>query len=693
MPNSRENPKWKTDGKFLHRDGKREWMRAVTYGPFPPEKERSPDIDFPRILDAGFNTLRIFTLPDREFLDSAEKAGLQVFGGVDSWQYADFLANPRVLSGARITLSQWLRTHADHPALSGIYVGNEIPSDLVRWMSPSAVRQAIEELIELGRDIAPHLLFAYANYPSTEYLEPANADFSAFNIYLEESKDFSKYLRRLQNIAGDRPLVISEFGMDSQRNGTKTQADVIKWALETSHREETAGMTIYSWSDLWQNNGAEVTDWSFGVTDREGAAKPALAVCENFSPSTPAAPSHRFSVIVCTRNGRKNIAACLRSIAAMSGDPYETIMVDDGSTDDTSAFVSKNFPQVHLITIPPSGLSTARNVGAAAATGDIFAFTDDDCEPDLEWIARLDRAFHDTEISAAGGPNLPPPARTVEEAVIRAAPGAPSHVLLDDTRAEHLPGCNIAIRRQAFEKIGGFDPAFRTAGDDVDFCWRLSDAGLAMRFVPGAFVWHWRRPSIRAFLTQQIGYGKAEKLLLEKHPQRFTENGEARWEGFVYGGGSVRAAGDSIIYYGSMGQAGYQSIVNRMLPLRPLDSAFKNFCSYNLLALVKTIQPAARSWARNRKMKIRLPVFPINTPKDDPHELRIPGTDSKDRFHYLNLLLENGWQPAGETDHWDLTKGSTKVLIATERMEYNHTVNLFRIWGDTTILSALITDH
>ena len=686
MPDSRDNPTWKTDGKFFHRGGKREWMRAVTYGPFPPGKERLPAIDFPRIREAGFNTLRVFTLPDRAFLDAAETAGLQVFGGVDSWQYADFLSSPGVLSGTKITLSEWLKNHASHPALSGIYVGNEISSDLTRWMSPATVRSAIEDLIELGRDIAPHLLFAYANYPSTEYLEPANADFSAFNIYLEEPEAFASYLRRLQNIAGDRPLVVSEFGMDSHRNGTTAQADVIRWALETSHREETAGMTIYSWSDLWENNGAEITDWSFGLTDREGAPKPAFAVCKNFHPTLPTAPTHRFSVIVCTRNGRENIEGCLRSIAKVTG-AFETIVVDDGSTDGTSKFVLGNFPQVRLLTIPPSGLSAARNAGAAAAAGDIFAFTDDDCEPDKEWLARLDKAFRDPEIAAAGGPNLPPPARTVEEAVIRAAPGAPSHVLLDDTRAEHLPGCNIAVRREAFEEIGGFDTSFRTAGDDVDFCWRLSDAGLAMGFVPGAFVWHWRRPSIRAFLKQQKGYGKAEKLLLEKHPKRFTKNGEARWEGFVYGGGSVRAASDSIIYYGAMGGAGYQSVINRMLPLRPLDSSFSNFCSGNLLALVKFLQPAVRRWFRNGRVKFSLHTFSKNSLPEETQELRIPSTDGKDRFHYLDLLQENGWQPAGDTDPWDLTKDGTKVLIATERLGQDHTVNLFRIWGNPTKLN------
>jgi len=689
VPDSRENPTWKTDGKFLHRGGTREWMRAVSYGPFPPGKERPPATDFPRIREAGFNTIRVFTLPDKVFLDAADAAGLQVFAGLGGWEFGDFLSRPTILSGASVTLSEWLGKYSEHPALSGVYVGNEVSSDLVRWMGPAAVRRAIEDLIELGRGIAPHLLFAYANYPSTEYLEPANADFSAFNIYLEEPEAFANYLRRLQNIAGDRPLVVSEFGLDTIRNGTEAQAAVIAWGLETSHREETAGITIYSWSDLWHNNGAEVTDWSFGITDREGQPKPALTVCQNFTPPPPGAPSHRFSVIVCTRNGRKNIAACLRSIAAMTGGPYETIVVDDGSSDGSSEFVSANFPGVRLLTIPASGLSAARNIGAAVATGNIFTFTDDDCEVDSEWLARLDKAFCDPEIAAAGGPNLPPPARTMEEAVIRAAPGAPSHVLLDDTHAEHLPGCNISVRREAFEAIGGFDPAFRTAGDDVDFCWRLNDVGLAMGFVPGAFVWHWRRPSIRAFFRQQTGYGKAEKLLFEKHPQRFKANGEAHWEGFIYGGGSVRAAVDSIIYYGSMGQAGYQSVINRMLPLRPVDSAFKSFCSGLLLDYVKIFQPAVRRWARNRRVQFPFPSFQKTAVQEEPQDFRIPATDGKDRSHYLDLLIEDGWQPAGETDPWDLTQDGTKILIATERLGHNHTVNLIRVWGDPKSLVFL----
>ena len=668
-------------------------MRAVTYGPFPPEKARPLPEDFAKIRHAGFNTLRTFSLPEKAFLDAAETAGLQVFPGLEWGQYIDFHSDPAILSSARVHLSEWLKKHARHPALSGIYVGNEIPSDLVRWIGPTAVRKTIEELIALGRSLAPHLLFAYANYPSTEYLEPANADFTAFNIYLEDPAAYTCYLRRLQNIAGDRPLVVSEFGIDSSRNGLTTQAETLAWAMEISHREETAGLTIYSWTDLWQNNGREVLDWDFGLTTRTGAPKPALAACTDFAPDPPAHPLNSFSIIVCTRNGIDRIASCLLAVANLTGGPYETIVVDDGSTDGTSKLVSENFPTVRLIPIPPSGLSAARNIGALEANGEILAFTDDDCEPDRDWIIRLDKAFHDPGNAAAGGPNLAPPARTLEEAVIRAAPGAPSHVLLDDTRAEHLPGCNIAVRKEAFSEINGFDPLFRTAGDDVDFCWRLSDAGHLLAFVPGAFVWHWRRPSIRAFLRQQAGYGKAEKLLLEKHPERFAENGEARWQGFVYGGGAIRAKDDSIIYHGPMGQAGYQSVVNRMLPLRPIDPPFQNNCSTHLLHFVETLQPAIRRWHRNGTLKLPLPTFTTTKTEDPPSELRIPGTDGKDRSHYLALLQENGWQPAGPTDPWDLSKNNTRILIATERLENGNTTNLFRIRGSAKDLLPMITGN
>lgn len=669
------------DGKFFRAGESRVPVLAVTYGPFPESFSPSLNKDFAKIAAAGFNSIRTYTLPGPELLDAALRHGLRIFAGLD-WAYpADFKKRPALISHALVKLVSYLQEYGEHPALAAIYVANEIQADLVRWMGADFVRTTLEQLITAGKQTAPHLLFAYANYPSTEYLEPVNADFTAFNVYLENPEDYRAYLKRLHHIAGDRPLVVSEFGLDSRRNGTAGQAEALLWGAGVTREEEAAGFTVYSWSDLWATGGAEVTDWDFGLNDRDGNPKEALLrweperFAQSYLQSTPL-----VSVIVCTKNGRKRIDGCLKAISKMDGGGFETIVVDDGSDDGTADFVARAFPTVRLLPLNPCGLSAARNAGAAAAKGEILAFTDDDCEPDREWVARLRRVFADGRFSAAGGPNLPPPPRNWREAVVCAAPGAPSHVMLTDVEAEHLPGCNIAVTKAAFNSIGGFDPRFRTAGDDVDFCWRLREAGHRLGFSAGAFVWHWRRPSFGAFFRQQRGYAKAERLLIAKHPNRFSKRGGAKWEGFVYGGGPVRAERDSIIYHGQMGTAGYQRVVNRMLPLRDLDERFSTVVTRFALQSISFFQPRLRAWGRNHTLFLRSQRPIQYQPEEPSDEFGIQPKEGQDRGYFLKFLIDRRWKPGGDTDEWDLEKNGTRVLIATEYRNHKPVI-LFRLWG------------
>lgn len=682
MADGARNDPWRADGKFFRAGGQRLWLHAVTYGPLPGGWPAAFAPDFGRIAAAGFNSIRLFEMPDRRLLDAAWAHGLRVFGGLKWGQHADFCQQPGLYSAARVALVQGLTAVAGHPAWAGVYVGNEIPADLVRWIGPLRVRQALEGLIALGRQTAPDLLFAYANYPTTEYLEPANADFSAFNVYLEEPAAWRNYLKRLHHIAGDRPLVISEFGLDSRRHGLARQAVVLGWAAAIARHEETAGLTIFAWSDRWWNAGAAVPDWDFGLIDRAGHAKPALAGLARPVPTAPP-PGPSFSVIICTRNGRARIGHCLKAVRAMVGGGLETLVVDDGSDDGTADFVAENFPWVRLVRLPACGLSAARNAGAAAANGEILAFTDDDCEPDQEWLARLRRVFADGRFAAAGGPNLPPPARSWREAVVAAAPGAPSHVMLDDEEAEHLPGCNLAVTRAAFAAVGGFDPEFHTAGDDVDFCWRLRAAGLRLGFAPGAFVWHWRRPSLGAFLRQQRGYGQAERLLIAKHPGEFSPAGGAKWRGFVYGGGPVRVMENSIIYHGPMGTAGYQAVTNRMLPLRGLDPRFDCWFVRAALRAVSWLAPRLRAWAR-RGLRGLLPEYQRRSQRRSQtaatvQEFAVAGAR---REELLRRLLAAGWQAGGPTAAWDVDRRGTRVLLASEQVSDDSSQILVRVWGE-----------
>src|SRR5436309_965325 len=139
-------------------------------------------------------------------------------------------------------------------------------------------------------------------------------------------------------------------------------------------------------------------------------------------------------------------------------------------------------PHFKVIHQPNRGLSTARNAGLRAATGEVIAYTDSDCFADPDWLTLLVRQLERSGAVAVGGPNLTPEDGRLA-ACVAAAPGQPMHVLESDQVAEHIPGCNMAFRRAALEAINGFDPQYRKAGDDVDVCWRLQ--GAQARLTPG----------------------------------------------------------------------------------------------------------------------------------------------------------------------------------------------------------------
>src|SRR5439155_22666324 len=129
--------------------------------------------------------------------------------------------------------------------------------------------------------------------------------------------------------------------------------------------------------------------------------------------------------------------------------------------------------------------------------------------PGPAWLAPLASPRQATRAAAVGGPNLTPQDGWLA-ACVAAAPGQPTHVLESDQVAEHIPGCNMAFWREALVAINGFDPQYRKAGDDVDVCWRLQQAGRWITFAPGAYVWHPRRQGPRRYLPQQAAYGEAE---------------------------------------------------------------------------------------------------------------------------------------------------------------------------------------
>ncbi len=196
---------------------------------------------------------------------------------------------------------------------------------------------------------------------------------------------------------------------------------------------------------------------------------------------------------------------------------------------------------------------------------------------DRDWLYFLVSTLLSSNFAAVGGPNISPPATDWVQATVGAAPGSPSHVLLTDTIAEHVPGCNMAYHKWALNEIGGFDIEYRKAGDDVDVCWRLMQRGYVIGFSPAAVVWHYRRFEVRTYFSQQTGYGEAEAMLRYKHLQYFGPTGSAIWHGKVYS----QARTDSffirpVIYHGIFGTGLFQCIYpKRYSPLAALLSSLE----------------------------------------------------------------------------------------------------------------------
>jgi GT2 family glycosyltransferase len=254
-------------------------------------------------------------------------------------------------------------------------------------------------------------------------------------------------------------------------------------------------------------------------------------------------------------------------LATLTYPKFEVIVVSDGSTDQTAS-IAKEYSGVRLIETPNGGLSSARNVGMRAATGEIVAYIDDDAYPDPHWLHYLANAFCTSNHSAVGGPNLPPADDGPIAECVAKAPGGPIQVLVHDDLADHIPGCNFVVRKSALEAIGGWDPIYRNAGDDVDLCWRLQQHGLTIGFHPAAVVWHHRRNSIKTYWKQQRGYGKAEALLENKWPERYNAAGHVNWAGRLYGAGVLRGIGlTSRIYHGMWNSAPFQLLYQADVPM------------------------------------------------------------------------------------------------------------------------------
>jgi O-antigen biosynthesis protein len=540
-------------------------LRGVTYGTFAPDAANThggfPALeqlreDFALMRAAHVNTLRVYTEPPLELLDEAARHGLKVIVGLAWTQHVCFLDDEALVQEIRASVRASVRRLRDHSAVLAFAIGNEIPAPIVRWHGKEAIESFLHDLYDDVKREAPDALCTYVNFPTTDYLDLPFLDFVCFNVFLHALDDFRAYIAKLQHIAGNRPLVLSELGLDSLREGEPAQAEHLASHVRSAFADGAAGVCVFAFTDDWWRGGSQVLDWRFGVVDAQRKPKPAYAALRESWEALPFAAARaswpKVSVVVCAYNAAATLDDNLSSLARLDYPDYEVIVVNDGSTDATP-HIAERFG-FRMISVSNGGLSAARNLGLHAAHGDIVAYTDADTRVDRDWLSHLVQPFLEHAYAGVGGPNVVPPDDPWVAQCVARAPGGPIHVMLDNITAEHIPGCNMAFRREALLQVGGFDPTYTKAGDDVDICWRLQDAGFSLGFAPGALVWHHHRASVAAYIKQQIGYGEGESFLFHRHTDRFNARGHMRWSGRIYSQlPAYRTLFQQVIYQGRFG--------------------------------------------------------------------------------------------------------------------------------------------
>ena len=210
----------------------------------------------------------------------------------------------------------------------------------------------------------------------------------------------------------------------------------------------------------------------------------------------------------------------LAAMTAAVGAVHPMIVVDDGSRD--AGAIAAAAPQATIARNEvATGPGAARNRGWRAATSDLIAFLDADVVPPPDWLDPLLAHFDDATVAAVA-PRVAAPAGTsvlgrYEQTQSPLDLGPELGRVQPRTRLAYVPTAALVVRRSALEELDGFDETM-LVGEDVDFIWRLHEAGHGVRYEPRSVVHHRPRATWRAIVEQRMAYGSAAAQLDEKHP-------------------------------------------------------------------------------------------------------------------------------------------------------------------------------
>jgi glycosyltransferase involved in cell wall biosynthesis len=245
------------------------------------------------------------------------------------------------------------------------------------------------------------------------------------------------------------------------------------------------------------------------------------------------------TVVVPTRDRPLSLARCLAALEAQrhSLASIEIVVVDDGSADARSVEQTvAASPSARLLRLDGVGPAAARNRGARSARGSLVLFTDDDCEPAPDWLARLTSALGGRVDAAAGRTLNGLPGNPLAEASQVIANYLVERSLEPSGRATFATSNNLACTIEAFAAVS-FDERYPGAGgEDRDWCARLAANGLALVVEPAAIVVHRHELHAGAFWRQHFAYGRGARRYRRDHPAEGRVSSPRFYSGLVRAG-------------------------------------------------------------------------------------------------------------------------------------------------------------
>lgn len=226
----------------------------------------------------------------------------------------------------------------------------------------------------------------------------------------------------------------------------------------------------------------------------------------------------KISIVIPTFNRKRLLEKCLHSLINQdySESDFEIIICDDGSTDTTEAMVAEAIKSNKKYTIKylkqsNQGPAVARNMGIDSSKGKVIAFTDDDCQPDRNWLKQIEASFQKGDIVGVGGVTY-----SISQEI------TPFTHQIENSERWSFPTCNVAYKRDILIKVGKFDPAFPFTNEDAYISWKMENAGEVVHNSKMK-VLHPPRPVTFMKELKSVRYLDSEFLLQKRMPEEYRK--------------------------------------------------------------------------------------------------------------------------------------------------------------------------